>query len=180
MRLRTVTLIFLGMSLRAAAPGQDLEEYQVKAAFLYNFAKFVEWPAQAFLAPQDSFAVCVLGRNPFGNALQEALRGKSIEGRAFALRQVTDADQANACQILFVAAAESKRYRVLCRSLKPVGILTIGEALGFAAAGGVINFKLEDGRVRFEINAGAAERAQLQISSKLLSLAQIVRTEKLP
>jgi hypothetical protein len=180
MTLRLITVVFVGMSLGAAAHAQELDEYQVKAAFLYNFAKFVEWPSQAFRTPQDPMVVCVLGRNPFGNALQEAIRGKSLEGRAFALRQVTDADEANGCQILFVSAAENKRYHVLCRSLKPAGILTIGEAVGFAAGGGVINFKLEAGRVRFEINAGAAEHAQLQISSKLLSLAEIVRTEKLP
>ena len=178
MTLRLVTVIFLGMLLTARARGQEIDEYQVKAAFLYNFAKFVEWPSQAFKTSQDPIVVCVLGHNPFGNALQEVIRGKSVDGRAFAFRQVANAGEADTCQILFVSSAEAKHFRSLCGNLKPAGILTVGEAQGFAANGGVINFKLDDGRVHFEINVDAAERAQLHISSKLLSLAQIVRTEK--
>ena len=89
-------------------------------------------------------------------------------------------ESASACQILFVGSEESKHFRSLLESLKPMGILTVGEAEGFAADGGVINFKLNDGRVRFEINVNAAEHEQLHISAKLLSLAQIVKSENLP
>jgi hypothetical protein len=180
MTLRLIAVMFLGMSLATRMRGQEIEEYRVKAAFLYNFAKFVDWPSQAFKTPQDPIMVCVLGHNPFGNALEEVLRGKSIEGRAFAFRQVADAEEASACQILFISSSEGKHFRSLYGNLKPAGVLTVGEARGFATDGGVINFKLDAGRVRFEINVGAAEHAQLQISSKLLSLAQIVKTEKLP
>lgn len=178
MAFRLLTLIFLLIS--PAARGQEMDEYQVKAAFLYNFAKFVEWPSQAFKTPQDPILVCVFGHNPFGGALEEVIRGKSIDGRVFVFRHVANAKEANACQILFIGSAEGKRFHSLGGSLKPAGILTVGEAQGFATAGGVINFTLERGRVRFEINVDAAEHAKLQISSKLLSLAQIVRTEKLP
>ncbi len=177
MTLRLVTLIFLGMLL-GDARAQEIDEYQVKAAFLYNFAKFVDWPSQTFKTPQDPIVICVLGHNPFGNALKDVIRGKSVDGRAFAFRQVENASGADACQILFVSSSEAKHFRALWGSLKPAGILTVGEAQGFAANGGVINFKLDDGRVRFEINVNAAELEQLRISSKLLSLAQIVRTEK--
>ena len=180
MTLRLAAAIFLGMLPTALAHGQALDEYQVKAAFLYNFAKFVEWPPEAFKSPKAPILVCVLGRNPFGNALEEAIRGKSIAGRAFAYRHVSDAEGASACQILFVGSEESKHFRSLLENLKPMGILTVGEAQGFAASGGVINFKLDDGRVRFEINVDAAEHEQLHISAKLLSLAQIVKPEKLP
>jgi hypothetical protein len=179
MTLRLVSLISLATLLAVCAGGQEIEEYQVKAAFLYNFAKFVEWPAQAFKTSQDPIVVCVLGQNPFGNALEEVIRGKSIEGRAFALRQVADAEEASVCQILFISSSEGKHFRALYPNLKPAGILTVGETQGFATNGGVINFKLDGGHVHFEINVGAAEHAQLQISSKLLSLAQIVKTEKL-
>jgi hypothetical protein len=179
MAFRLVTVILLGSLLAVRARGQEIEEYHVKAAFLYNFAKFVEWPSQAFKTPQDPIAVCVLGHNPFGNTLEEVIRGKSIEGRALAFRQVADAEEARACQILFVSSSEGKRFRSLYGNLKPEGILTVGEAQGFAADGGVINFKLDGGHVRFEINVDAAEHEQLRISSKLLSLAQIVKTEKL-
>jgi hypothetical protein len=178
MTLRLVMVILLGMLLTGSARGQEIDEYQVKAAFLYNFAKFVDWPSQTFKTPQDPIMICVLGHNPFGNALKDVIRGKSIDGRAFAFRQVGNAGEAESCQILFVSSAEEKRFRSLWGGSKPAGILTVGEAQGFAANGGVINFKLEDGRVRFEINVSAAELEQLHISSKLLSLAQIVRTEK--
>lgn len=106
------------------------------------------------------------------------IHSKPMVGRSFVFRQVSDAEGANACQILFVATAERKHFRSLCPSLKVTGILSVGETDGFATDGGVINFKLDDGRVRFEINVDAAEREQLHISSKLLSLAQIVRSEK--
>jgi hypothetical protein len=179
MAFRLVAVVVAGMLLSARAHSQVMDEYQVKAAFLYNFAKFVEWPPDAFKTPQDPILVCVLGHNPFGGSLEEAIHGKSIEGRAFAFRQVSDAEEARACQILFVSSSDGRRFRSLAGSLRPAGILTVGETQGFASGGGVINFKLEDGRVRFEINVEAAEHAQLHISSKLLSLAQIVKTEKL-
>ncbi len=180
MVFRLVTVVSAALLLSLCAPAQVLDEYQVKAAFLYNFAKFVEWPPEAFRTAKDPILVCVLGHNPFGNALAEAIRGKSIAGRAFAYRHVSDAESASACQILFVGSEESKHFRSLLENLKPMGILTVGETQGFAADGGVINFKLDDGRVRFEINVNAAEHEQLHISAKLLSLAQIVKPEKLP
>lgn len=180
MAFRLVTVVFAGILPALCAPAQVLDEYQVKAAFLYNFAKFVEWPANAFKGARDPILVCVLGHNPFGNALEDTIRGKSIEGRTLAYRHVSDAESASACQILFIGSEENKHFRALLESLKPMGILTVGEARGFAAGGGVINFKLDDGRVRFEINVGAAEHEQLHISAKLLNLAQIVKSDKLP
>jgi YfiR/HmsC-like len=179
MTLRLVAVIFLGMLLTPRARTEEIEEYKVKAAFIYNFAKFVEWPPQVFKTPEGPIVVCVLGHNPFGSALEEVIRGKSIDGRAFAFRQVADSEEANTCQVLFVSSAEGKRFHAVCGNLNPEGILTVGEEQGFATGGGVINFKLDGGRVRFEINVGAAERAQLHISSKLLGVAQIVKTEKL-
>jgi YfiR/HmsC-like len=179
MTLRMFTAAAIAMLLATSAPAQEVEEYQVKAAFLYNFAKFVEWPAQTFKTPQDPIMVCVLGHNPFGNALEDVMRGKSIEGRAFAFRQVSNFEEASSCQILFISSSEGKHFHALYGNANPARILTVGEAQGFASAGGVINFKLDEGHVHFEINVGAAEHAQLQISSKLLSLAQIVKTEKI-
>lgn len=174
-----ISWIFLGGLLAVNSYAQAaMEEYQVKAAFLYNFAKFVEWPSQAFKTSTDPITVCVLGRNPFGSALEDAIRGKAIEGRTFQYRQVSDAESASGCQILFVGSAESKHLHSLFGNLKPQGILTVGEVQDFALDGGVINFKLEDGRVHFEINLSAAEHEQLRISAKLLSLAQIVKPEK--
>ena len=179
MAVRLVTLVFSGLLAALCVHAQVIDEYQVKAAFLYNFAKFVEWPPEAFKSPKDPILVCVFGHSPVGNALEEAIHGKSIAGRPLAYRQVSDAESASPCQILFVGSADSKHFRTLLESLKPMGILTVGEAPGFASDGGVINFKLDDGRVHFEINVDAAEQEQLHISAKLLSLAQIVKSEKL-
>jgi hypothetical protein len=152
-----------------------MDEYRVKAAFLYNFAKFVEWPPETFQSPTDPLVICTLGYDPYRRALEETVRDKTIQGRTFSVRQVSDVEQANTCQIFFVSASESKRAAAMLPRLKTTGVLTVGEAEGFAASGGVINFKTENGRVRFEINVTAAERAKLRISSKLLSLVQIVK-----
>jgi hypothetical protein len=163
------------MMLAVCAQGQPIDEYQVKAAFLYNFAKFVEWPAQTFKSSSEPIKVCVLGQDPFGPALAEAVSGKQIEGRALLVRNISDARQAGNCQILFVSSSERKRLPSIFVGIKAASILTVGEMEGFTAEGGVINFRLEDGRVRIEINVQAAEQGRLHISSKLLSLAQIVK-----
>ena len=147
--------------------GPVADEYPVKAAFLFNFAKFVEWPAVAFKSPEDPIAICVLGQDPFGTALEEVVRNKTVANRTFVVREVLNAQQAITCQIVFVSASERKRFRLLLDGLKGRSILTVGEADDFTASGGIINFKLKDARVRIEIDAGAADRAGLRISSKL-------------
>jgi hypothetical protein len=149
------------------------DEYPVKAAFLFNFAKFVEWPPDSFKGPEDPIAICVLGQDPFGSALEDLVRNKTVANRAFVVRDVSNAQQASKCHIVFVSASERKRCRSLLAELKGHSILTVGEAEDFIENGGTINFKLKDARVRIEIDAGAAERARLRISSKLLSLAEI-------
>ena len=167
--------VVLGMILAVCARGQAIDEYQVKAAFLYNFAKFVEWPPQTFKNSSEPIKVCVLGQDPFGRTLEEAVRGKQIEGRALLVRNISDARQAGNCQILFVSFSERKRLPSILVGIKAASILTVGEVEGFTAEGGVVNFRLENGRVRIEINVQAAEQSRLRISSKLLSLAQIVK-----
>jgi hypothetical protein len=159
----------------APALAQALNEYHVKAAFLYNFAKFVEWPAQSFKSSSDPIAICVLGENPFGDSLNDTVGAKAVGGRSFAIRHVTQASHADTCQILFVASSQGKRSQFEIQDFKAPGVLTVGESPGFAAEGGIVNFKLEGGRVRLEINLVAAEHAQLRISSKLLNLAEIVK-----
>ena len=176
--LSPIRLAWIAVVLLAASARAQVADYQVKAAFLYNFAKFVEWPPQVFKTARDPIAICVLGKNPVGDALDEAVAGKAVEGRTFLVRQITEINPGSNCQILFVSSSERKRFRSMAASMKGAGILTVGEAQDFAAEGGVINFKLEAGRIRLEINLDAAEQAQLRISSKLLSLAQIVKSEK--
>lgn len=170
-RLATLTLV-AGMVCMHA---EVADEYPVKAAFLFNFAKFVEWPSDAFQGPEDPIGICVLGQNPFGSALEDVVRNKIVANRAFLVREIANSQQASKCHIVFVTASERKRFRSLLEELKGRSILTVGETDDFISNGGVINFKLKDARVRIEIDAGAAERAKLHISSKLLSLAEIVK-----
>jgi hypothetical protein len=165
----------LGGFLSVAATAQTGDEYSVKAAFLYNFSKFVEWPPQAFKSPTDPLTICILGKNPFGDLVSQAVTGKVVQGRSFSVLQVTDVPQAGACHILFVSASENKRLPAILAETKSSCTLTVGETDDFTAQGGVISFKIEAGNVRFCINAGAAAKQQLHISSKLLSLAEVVR-----
>jgi hypothetical protein len=170
-----LALILACNATLTAGPPDQVNEYQVKAAFIYNFARFVVWPEAVFKGPADPVSICILGDDPFHGALEQATTGKLVEGRGFSVRHLPDTDSGSNCRILFVSASGRKRFRSLAENLKSSGVLTIGENPGFAVEGGIINFKLLDGRVRFEINAQAAEQQQLHVSSKLLSLAEIVK-----
>jgi hypothetical protein len=171
---RLGVIVLMGMVFSASARGQ-LNEYQLKAAFLYNFAKFVEWPAQTFKGPADPIVICIFGQNPFGNILNETITGKVVGGRTLEVRQISESQSVQGCPILFVSAAASKRFRAIAGTLKGSGVLSVGEADGFISDGGIVNFKVEHGNIRLEINIAAAECSQVYISSKLLSLAQVVR-----
>ena len=163
-RFLVAALLCAGTALTSAQdPGL---EYRVKAAYLFNFTKFIEWP-DAALASGRSFSICVAGRNPFGPALTATLVGETAAGLPLAAR-VVNAPDSSACHVLFVprGVAAAPYLRGVGRS----PVLTVGESPDFLAQGGAINFVLDGGRVRFEINQGAAERAQLKISSRLLQL----------
>jgi hypothetical protein len=167
-------VVLLGVLASSRACGQSADEYRVKAAFLYNFAKFVDWPAQVFKSSTDPIVIGVLGKDPFGDALIAEIAGKRLGGRTFEVREVSDARQMAACQILFVSSSERKRLALLFSQIGGLGILTVGETDNFTAEGGVVNLKIEDGTIRLQINIEAAKREQLHISAKLLSLAEIV------
>ncbi len=161
---------FVVMGMRA----QTATEYQVKAAFLFNFAKFVEWPADAFPGAEAPLQICVLGQDPFDPDFEQAIAEKTVNGRRLAIVHPAGLGQAKACQIIFVAASEGPRMREILRGLRGTGALTVGDAAGFARMGGIINFVLDDNRVRFEINLQAADRAHLKLSARLLSVAKLI------
>jgi hypothetical protein len=177
MVIRFHLLLLLGTALHVHAQEAVFDEYQVKAAFLYNFAKFVEWPPDAFANSNDPIGICIVGHNPFGSRLDVIVQGKKIGDRAFTVRRLPDTQQASNCQILFIGAAERKRTRSLLEALKGAGILTVGETGDFTALGGIICFKLEGTRVRLQVDLEAEEHARLRISSKLLSLVEIVKRQ---
>jgi YfiR/HmsC-like len=166
-------LVIAALLITTNATAQTVDEYRVKAAFVFNFAKFIQWPTEAFKTPSDPLVICVVGQDQMADSLRETVNGNAIDGRPVVIRQIAIGRGPCDCHILFVGASAMKGFRSHPKEL--TGVLIIGETPGFAGDGGAINLKLEGGRVRFEINVAEAERQQLHISSKLLSLAQVVK-----
>lgn len=172
---RTITAVcFVILAATAAAQSDRAPEYQVKAAFLYNFAKFVDWPSHAFPNPSAPLRICVLGQNPFGDSLRGIVQDKFISGRAISNEQVDSVTQARACHILYISRSEAAGMRQALAYLRNLPVLTVGDSGDFLPLGGVINMVLEQDRVRFEISLAAAQRQHLKISSKLLAVARVV------
>lgn len=169
--LVALALFLCASALSAAEP---VSEYQIKAAFLFNFAKFVKWPESTPPASGSAFAVCVLGDDSLQQTIEETIAGKTVRDKHVIVKHVAGAEAAKNCQILFVAGPDHPELGKVERSLESASVLTVGEANDFAERGGIINFRLENDKVRFEINPDAAKRANLEISSQLLKLATIV------
>jgi len=150
-------------------------EYPVKLAFLYNFTKFVEWPAASFRDANAPLSICIVGDDPFSTDLEGELRTRKVGGHPVEVKRLKPTDTLSACQIVFVPATAKNQVARIVKSLKGASTLTVGESEGFALLGGIINLTVEENKLRFEINLLAAERAKLKISSKLLSLAKIVK-----
>jgi hypothetical protein len=170
------SLVLLAMLLPNAM-AQSATEYQVKAAFLFNFAKFVEWPADAFSAADAPLQICVLGPDPFGRDFEQVIEDKAVNGHRLEVAHPDGVPQARACQILFIASSEKQKVREILQGLAGGSVLTVGDTPGFAKMGGVINFVLDENRVRFEINVKAAERAHLKLSARLLTVAKLIVAE---
>jgi len=149
---------------------QSLSEYQVKAAFILNFARFVEWPSDAF-TDGSSLVVGLVGDDPFGGALDQ-LNGSTVNGRHLVIKRLKGTDNLRSCQILFVSSSERNRLGKIIDSVRGVSVLTIGELPQFNQVGGAIRFIVKDSKVRFEINSGATGQARLKLSSKLLALSK--------
>ena len=158
----------------AADPIGQVGEYQVKAAFLYNFAKFVVWPDGAFRNAGEPFSICVLGDDPFGRSLDDVVAGKRIGARTVNVRRISEGRQTAGCHILFISSRTDKKvYSAL--AVEKLGSLVFSpwEMLAIPLLKGVmISFIMENGKVRFEINTAVADGSGLHISSKLMSLAQ--------
>jgi uncharacterized protein DUF4154 len=173
---RVLQALGLLLAFISGAPAQSPPptEYQVKAAFLYNFAKFVEWPAGNFPNESAPLKICVFGQDPFGEGLREVTHEKIVNGRKIEVSGVTDLRQAKSCHILFIASSEKTQVKQILAGLYGTSVLTVGDSKGFVEQGGMINFVLENERVQFEVNRKTAEQAGLKISSKLLSVAKSV------
>lgn len=149
-------------------------EYQVKAAFLYHFAQFVDWPAEAFKDANSPITYCTIGEDPFQGALDASLDGKTLGPRRLRVQHLKRPGGLDGCQVLFIGNEEKTSIANKLASLEEKPVLTVGESEHFAEDGGMIGFCLEDNKVRFEINLAAAEHAKLKISARLLTLARKV------
>ena len=162
------TAIQVGANVKAPS------EYAVKAAFLYNFTKFVEWPSDM---PDDNdslLRICVIGESPFGDKLESTLKGKKVGGKSVTVAYVQSVEEVLSYDVVFIAQSEESRSDRILKVLTNRAILTVSDIDDFAERGGAIGFFEEDNKIRFEINVDAAEETGLQISSKLLRLARIV------
>mgnify|MGYP001607961648 FL=1 len=164
----------LASSRPASAPAEN-DEYTVKAAFLYNFTKYVKWPADALEKEDTPIVVAVLGTDPFGKKLDDAFKGKLIGKHPLSIVRWKTIDELSACHLLFVPATEAERLGKIVDHYAKSHTLLVGEFEGFAEHKGCLNFYIEDKKVRFEANAAAAKRAELEISPQLLKLARLVK-----
>lgn len=166
---------FLSASLPAQAQISSAEEYKLKLAFLYNFAKFVDWPADAFSSPQATLNICIIGRDPFDNDLERQVSERSVNGRRYMLHTVRSGGNLSACHIVFLPAGTDYSLPEVLKQVGGSPAITVGESAGFAHRGGTVNFVLEGTRLRFEVNLDVSQRARSRISSRFLALARIVR-----
>lgn len=172
-KLAAILLVLLPSAAATASPS----EYQLKAVFLFNFAAFVEWPGNAFAAPDAPFTICVLGDDPFGENLDAAVRGESVAGHPLAVKRYRSAREVEACQILFIGGSELGQLDSILSGLGGRSILTVSDIARSAERGAIIQFANDRNRVRLRINVAAARSAGLTLSSKLLRPAEIVGGE---
>lgn len=174
--------VLLAALLGVTAPQEQYSEYVVKAGFLFNFAKYVEWPSDAFENATTPITIGIVGKDPFGETLEKVLKDKTANDRPFAVVRFESLDKykdsKGRCHILFVAASEKERTKAVVAQAAASAVLTVGETGGFGEAGGMITILIQDTKPKLEINVEAAQQQKLVINSKLLKVATIVQTKK--
>jgi hypothetical protein len=176
--LATALLLLSSTSLPVPAQTHPTE-FQVKAAYLYNFGKFVRWPA-ASTPNVNSFEICVLGKDPFAAVLETTVTGESIDRKTIAVKRISNLQESNECSILFIGSSEENRLKAILAATHHLSILTVSDIPRFAERGGVIGFVVQEDKIRFEVNLGAAEQAHLALSSELLKVASHVIAKPVP
>ena len=174
--LLTVALVLLLQAIPSAVAAQkeSAGEYELKTAMLYNLTNFVDWPASAYPDGRQALSLCILGRDPFGDSLRSTVVSGPGSVRSVAIRRIQGEQELAGCHVLYIGSSERKTAAQIFASVKSSGVLTVGEMTQFAARGGMVQFSLEDQRIRFDINLDAVSRSGLKVSSKLLALAHIV------
>lgn len=167
-------LLLLAPLVLTAAERDNSIEYKVKAAYLYNFTKFVTWPEQAFnFLPETPLNICILGDDPFGHSI-DLLNNKTARGREVVVTYLQQFDESSVCHVMFISRSEKDRAEEIIASIGDRPVLTVSDIDGFAMKGGCIRLDIVEGKVRFNINIRAARSAHLQMSAKLLELARVV------
>jgi hypothetical protein len=167
-------LLLISVATAPLFAQRKFDEREIKATFLFNFAQFVEWPAESFPDAGAPFVIGVLGEDPFGAILDEVVRGEATRNHPFVVTRFRRAEDISACHILFVSTSEAASYQSVFEALQGRPILTVGDGDGFASHGGMVRFITENKHVRLRINLGAARAARLTISSQLLRAAEVV------
>jgi hypothetical protein len=166
--------VLVAFSLLGSLPARaQSKEYQIKAAFLFNFAQFVKWPGGSFANDSAPFCIGILGDDPFGDALEGIVQGESIDHHRLTVLRARSFAELKNCQLIFVCKSEEGHVAEILSQLDSKPILTVSEVEGFTKNGGDINFYLQDGKIRFEINPSSAQHCGLRISSQLLNLGKI-------
>ena len=164
--------------LAGARATDGVDEYELKAAFLGKFVKYVSWPSERLAEKQSPLVVTVFGRDPFGKKLDQALKGVKVEEHPIEVRRVEKLEELRAAHVLFVPQLEAGRLEEILAATREASLLVVGESSGFAENGGAIGFYLEKEKLRFEVNLEAAKRQNLKVSSDLLKVARIVKDRK--
>ena len=176
--LRTAALFVVSAGLCLvlyAPPAAAQSEDQIKAAFLFNFARYVEWPDSAFASGDAAVRICMVGSGDFAGVVSNTVSGKSVGDRAVKVDTPADLSAASTCHILYVGSSFDGNPSGVAESVGPASVFTVADREGFATAGGIANFIRTDNKVRFEINPGAAKKVGLKVSSRLLRLAKVVK-----
>ncbi|MCB0430634.1 MAG: YfiR family protein [Flavobacteriales bacterium] len=176
-RMRIILLMSLfGMLFFQRLQAQTYSEYEVKAAFLFNFGKFVDWPEKAFETPESPIIIAVVGDDPFGEVLDNIVKGRTTNGRTWQVKRYQQWRDVGECHILFVSGSERLRIREILDMVKNKPVLTVGDEIEeFCQLGGIINFSNRQSKYGFQINKVTADQKKIRISSKLLMLAKIIK-----
>jgi hypothetical protein len=149
-------------------------DYEVKAAYLYQFGKFIEWPERDSTRAAADFSICVLGTDPFGAKLDQTVAGRTIQDKPVTIRRLSAVSEALTCNVLFISSSERSRLPQILKVVEAESILTVADMRDFVSRGGMIDFQLINNRVVFEVDLPAVERASLKISSQLLKVAKVI------
>jgi hypothetical protein len=166
------SLVVAMMLIATAGAGQAAEEYEVKAAFIYNFTKFVEWPTTT---DSPSFAICILGDDPFQSSIDRLAAGKVVGSRPVQVRRLKEGAEGRQCQIVFVGASERAKASRLVEAVRGTSVLTVGESIEFLRIGGMFYLSMADNHVSVVINPAATDAARLKVSAKLMTLAKVYK-----